>query len=142
MDHTDSQPLPLPALAPEHNHPPAAPMRLLSETAPPESEQEARVTLATRLFPYRNLRALIAYYCAIFGLVPLVGLFLGPAAIVFGIFGATWAEAHADSRGMYHALFAIVLGTVELTAHIVLPLTLLIFFDLGFLQEVFRGIFK
>jgi hypothetical protein len=120
---------------------PAAMPLLLAEKLPPTpADSQVKKSLVAGFIPYKNPRALIAYYCAIFGLVPVVGLILGPAAIIFGIFGATYAEAHPQTKGMYHALLAIVLGTFELTAHIVVPLTLVIFFPADFLQEILKGI--
>lgn len=117
---------------------PAPAPLLLAEIHPSSpAETGARPSLVANFVPYRNPRALIAYYCAIFGLVPGVGLILGPVAIIFGVFGATYAEAHPHTKGMYHALLAVVLGTFELTAHVVVPLTLVIFFPPDFLKELF-----
>lgn len=39
------------------------------------------------LIPYKNPSALIAYYLAIFSLLPIIGLFLGMPAFVLGILG-------------------------------------------------------
>ncbi len=62
----------------------------------------------------RNSRAVAAYRYAIFGIIPLVGLLFGPAAVVFGVLG--WREARGDSRtqGSGFAVAAVVLGLLEL----------------------------
>src|SRR5207248_5131349 len=44
-----------------------------------------------QLIPTANPRALIAYYCGIFGLIPVIGLVLGPFALLFGFLG--WQKA-------------------------------------------------
>jgi hypothetical protein len=64
------------------------------------------------VIPTRNQPALMGYYCAIFGLIPVAGLFLGPAAIGYGLLGLE-RGAHLPRRiGYGHALFATVAGIV------------------------------
>src|ERR1051325_4995978 len=41
----------------------------------------------SKVVPYRNPQALIAYYLAIFSLIPCVGLLLGAVAFVLGLLG-------------------------------------------------------
>jgi hypothetical protein len=64
------------------------------------------------VLPMRNQPALAGYYCAIFSLVPIAGLFLGPAAIGYGIVGLDRGNRLPNHIGYGHALFAIVAGTV------------------------------
>ncbi len=40
---------------------------------------------ASIIVPYRNGMALASYYCGIFGLIPFLGLLLGPIAFILGI---------------------------------------------------------
>jgi hypothetical protein len=111
---------------------------LLQEQAAPASEVSRKRSVVSSFIPYKNLRALIGYYCAIFGLVPIAGLVLGPVALLFGIAGVNYAQAHPEDRGLYHALFAVILGTAEFTAHLVLPLTLFIFLPDAMLEDLFK----
>src|SRR5262245_26603803 len=37
------------------------------------------------LIPYKNGQALAAYYCGVFSLIPVIGVLLGPIAIILGI---------------------------------------------------------
>jgi hypothetical protein len=64
------------------------------------------------VLPMRNQPALAGYYCAIFSLVPIAGVFLGPAAIGYGIIGLDRGSRLPHHIGWGHALFAIVAGIV------------------------------
>ena len=69
------------------------------------------------LIPYKNPKALIAYYCGVFGLIPILGFFIAVAAVVLGIMGLRYAKAHPTAKGTGHAIVAIVLGSLSLLAH-------------------------
>ena len=69
--------------------------------------------LAT-LIPWRNSCALIGYYFGLLGIIPLVGCILSPVAIVLGILGILkWKKDHR-SRGLVHAIVAIICGIIGL----------------------------
>jgi hypothetical protein len=68
-------------------------------------------SLAT-LIPYRNGRALAAYYTGVFSLIPCLGLLLGPVALVLGILGRKYANANPEAKGAGHAVAGIVLGAL------------------------------
>jgi hypothetical protein len=70
------------------------------------------------LIPYKNGRALAAYYCGVFALIPCVGLILGPIAFIFGILGLRYAHEHPRARGTGHAIAGIVLGGLVFVAHV------------------------
>jgi hypothetical protein len=70
------------------------------------------------LIPYKNGKALAAYYCGVFALIPCVGLILGPVALIFGILGVRFAKENPEARGMGHAIAGIVLGSLVLVAHL------------------------
>jgi hypothetical protein len=70
------------------------------------------------LIPYRNPKALISYYCGVFGLIPFVGLILGPIALIFGILGMRYAKQHPTAKGTGHAITGIVLGTLVILGHL------------------------
>jgi hypothetical protein len=94
--------------------------------------------------PYRNVMALVAYYCSMFALIAIlgglallmgggVGGFLTPAlgniafaviyalggllsllGSIFGILGITYARKSPKARGMGHAITGLVLGILEI----------------------------
>jgi hypothetical protein len=68
---------------------------------------------ASIIVPYRNVMALVAYYCGVFGLIPILGLLLGPIAFILGILGLVYKKNHPNAHGTGHALAGIILGFVE-----------------------------
>ncbi|MBM4195373.1 MAG: DUF4339 domain-containing protein, partial [Gemmatimonadetes bacterium] len=74
------------------------------------------------IMPYKNKPALVAFYCGVFGLIPV---FLGPLALfgivplVLGIMGLRNARANPGAKGTAHAWVAIVLGGLETLVGIV-----------------------
>ena len=60
--------------------------------------------------PYKNPKALIAYYLAIFSLIPCFGLPLGITALCFGVAGLKVAKAHPNAHGKVHAWIGVILG--------------------------------
>ncbi len=62
------------------------------------------------IIPYKNARALIAYYLAVFSLIPFLGIPLGLAAFVLGILGLKFRRQHPTAGGTVHAWIGIVLG--------------------------------
>ncbi len=64
------------------------------------------------LIPYRNARALWAYYLGVFSLIPCLGIPLGFAALILGILGLKYARSHPEDRGKVHAWTGIILGVI------------------------------
>lgn len=64
------------------------------------------------VIPTRNQPALLGYYYAIFGLLPIVGLLLAPVAICYGLIGLDRGNRLPRNIGYGHALFAVVAGIV------------------------------
>jgi hypothetical protein len=64
------------------------------------------------VIPSRNQPALLGYYYAIFGLLPVIGLFLAPAAISYGLIGLDRGNRLPRFIGYGHALFATVAGII------------------------------
>jgi len=62
------------------------------------------------LIPYKNSYALIAYYLAIFSLIPCIGLILGFAALILGIKGLKFFKETPQAGGKVHAWVGIILG--------------------------------
>jgi hypothetical protein len=64
------------------------------------------------IIPYRNPKALAAYYTGIASLVPLLGLIAGPVAIVLGVLGLRARKKDPRLKGSAHAITGIVLGSI------------------------------
>jgi hypothetical protein len=62
------------------------------------------------LIPYHNPKGLAAYYCGVFSLIPILGLILGPIALVFGILGIKFSRQNDRAGGMGHAIAGVILG--------------------------------
>lgn len=62
------------------------------------------------VIPYKNPKALIAYYCGIFSLLPCIGIIPGIAGFVLGILGLKHRKLHPETRGSAHAWIGIILG--------------------------------
>lgn len=62
------------------------------------------------LIPYKNARALIAYYLGIFSLIPFFGIFMGIAALILGIQGLRFADKHPEAKGKIHAWVGMIAG--------------------------------
>lgn len=62
------------------------------------------------IIPYKNPKALMAYYCAVFALIPGFGLVLGPIAFFLGLAGLRYYKQHPAVKGAVHAWIGIILG--------------------------------
>lgn len=62
------------------------------------------------LIPYKNAPALAAYYLGVFSVIPVLGLFLGLAALVLGIMGLRKASRQPEVKGKVHAWIGIIVG--------------------------------
>ena len=71
------------------------------------------------IIPYKNPKALIAYYLGIFSLIPCLGLALGIAAVVLGVLGLKAAQAQPNARGKVHAWVGIILGGLCVAGNLV-----------------------
>lgn len=79
---------------------------------PEEGGSQSQGDALSSLIPYKNSKALTAYYCGVFSLIPCLGLILGPIALIFGISGLRYAKEHPQAKGQAHAVVGIVLGTI------------------------------
>ncbi len=70
--------------------------------------------------PFRNVPALAAYYCGVFGLIPIRCFVLGPIAFILGIFGLVKKKKNPQVHGTGHAIAGIVLGLIDPILWIVL----------------------
>lgn len=81
-------------------------------------EDEERGDVTGGLIPYKNPKALAAYYCGIFSLIPCLGLILGPIALVLGVLGLRHRSMYPTAAGAVHAIVGIVLGSLASTGHL------------------------
>ena len=99
------------------NSDPEPPQRRYREDDDPEEPYHRRPETDSTggLIPYKNPKALTAYYTGVFGLISVVlclGIF-GIVPIVFGVLGLKYAKKHPEARGQAHAITGIVLGIIE-----------------------------
>jgi len=62
------------------------------------------------IIPYMNPPALIAYYCGVFSLIPIIGILVGIPGIIFGFVGLRKKWANPPIKGAAHAWIGIILG--------------------------------
>lgn len=84
--------------------------------------RRARTDGTGGLIPYKNGKALAAYYCGVFGLISCViglGIF-GVVPIVLGVLGLKHARKFPETSGTAHAITGIVLGVIEVLTFLTL----------------------
>jgi hypothetical protein len=69
------------------------------------------------LIPYKNGRALAAYYIGVFSLIPIAGLILGPLALLFGALGILYVRKNPTAKGTAHAVVGLILGAMTTVAN-------------------------
>jgi hypothetical protein len=62
------------------------------------------------LIPYKNVKAMVAYYLGMFAILPGIGIPMGIAALILGVQGLKFAGLHPEARGKVHAWIGIILG--------------------------------
>jgi hypothetical protein len=80
---------------------------------PARRRKDDRSEVPVSFLPEGNPNARRAYLCAVLGLIPGLGLLLGPPAVVFGILGRQAALRDEHHRGLGHAYVSRLLGGVE-----------------------------
>lgn len=70
------------------------------------------------LIPYKNPKALTAYYLGIFGLFPFIGFMLAVPALILGILGLQARKQNPLIKGAVHAWVGIILGTISISYHL------------------------
>lgn len=78
----------------------------------PESQPGTKGDATGGLIPYKNLPALFGYYLTIFSMIPFLGIPLGIAGVICGIFGLRRRNKNPIIKGKAHALFAIIFGAL------------------------------
>jgi len=64
------------------------------------------------VIPYKNPKALISYYLGLFSLLPIIGFFLGAAALILGIMGLRDRSKRPEIKGHVHAGIGIGCGAL------------------------------
>lgn len=82
----------------------------------PSSSQSEPDVFET-LVPTKNQQALMGYYIAVFSVIPVFGLGLGPIAIWRGIRGWNAIKSQPELPGKAHCIVAITLGSITTIAH-------------------------
>jgi len=83
----------------------AAPPVLPAAQAKPETNSGLNL-----IIPYKNVRALTAYYLGVFSGIPVLGLPLGLAAFVLGILALRFRRKNPAAGGAVHAWIGILAG--------------------------------
>ncbi len=78
------------------------------------------------LIPYKNARALWAYYLGVFSLIPFLGIPFGIAAMVLGIRGLHYVRLHPEAKGKAHAWIGIILGGVFTLVYMLIAVPLIV----------------
>jgi len=71
-------------------------------------------TIIDTMIPSKNTDALLSYYMGLFAIIPCVGLFIGPASLVFGSRALKSLKANPTIAGGTHAKVGIGCGSVGL----------------------------
>ncbi len=62
------------------------------------------------VIPYKNPKALLAYYLGLGAILPCIGLFAGVPAFILGILGLRDRARNPEIHGSIHAWIGILLG--------------------------------
>jgi len=90
----------------------------LPPTPPPVPVVPEQGDATGGIIPYKNPHALTAYYLGIFSCFPVLGFFLGIAAIALGVSGLKARARKPVIRGVVHAWIGIVCGSLSVALHL------------------------
>jgi hypothetical protein len=68
--------------------------------------------------PWKNPAAVYSYAVALAGITPVLGLVLGPAAIVLGLVGSARLRRNPEIKGLSFIRAGIVLGTLDFVVNV------------------------
>jgi hypothetical protein len=83
-----------------------------------DNDRDAYDDPVQTIIPYKNALALMAYYTGVFSLIPVLGVILGPGAIVLGFLGYRYGRIHPTAKGTGHAVAGIVFGVLTTLCNI------------------------
>jgi hypothetical protein len=72
------------------------------------------------IIPYKNPHALTAYYLGLFSIIPVLGFFMGIAAVILGTSGLKQRNKRPIIRGSVHAWIGIVCGGIAVLVHLLI----------------------
>jgi len=85
-----------------------------SPSSPPPMPPSARAPQPADglnvIIPYKNARALAAYYLGVFSVIPPLGALLGLPALAMGVSGLRFRRRNPEAGGCVHAWIGIILG--------------------------------
>jgi hypothetical protein len=84
---------------------PSTPPVISAAAAKPQSGGGLNV-----IIPYKNVRALTAYYLGVFSAIPILGMPLGLAAFILGILALRFRRKNPAAGGVVHAWIGILAG--------------------------------
>jgi len=64
------------------------------------------------IIPYKNIRALVAYYLGVFSVIPFIGIVFGICGFILGVGGLAFKRKHPSAGGAVHAWIGIILGGI------------------------------
>jgi WD40 repeat protein len=94
-------------------------------------QRDPATEAVSTIIPYKNGRALAAYYLGVFSLIPCVGLLLGPAGLILGILGLRYVKAHPTAKGTGHAIAGIIMGGLTTLGNWGVGIALVVMFGLA-----------
>lgn len=99
---------------------------------PPPPQAYTQPDATGGIIPYKNPKALIAYYLGICALLPFFGFFIAILSISFGVSGIKHYKRYPLTKGVVHAWIGIILSCFSIAVHC----TLLIFFISSIMAEI------
>lgn len=77
---------------------------------------------ASTIIPYKNVKALTAYYLGIFSIIPLLGVLLAIPAIIFGFLGLGQVKSQPHTKGKVHSWVGLIAAFVSICYHFIIIL--------------------
>lgn len=102
--------------------PPSLPPPPLAPSGPVENQGDA----TGGIIPYKNPHALTAYYLGLFSIFPVLGFFMGVAAVLLGVSGLKKRAQNPVIRGSVHAWIGIVCGSLSIVVHVLVVVLLVV----------------
>jgi hypothetical protein len=68
--------------------------------------------------PWKNPAAVYAYAVALAGMTPVLGLVLGPTAVILGLVGEARLRRNPEIKGLSFVRAGIVLGTLDFIVNV------------------------
>lgn len=96
-------------------HPSESPPRTRRTRRGDRADGEALLTLTK---PIANWQAKLGWSCAMWGLIPILGLPLGLLGLILGLWGFRRVRRRPEDLGIRHAVGAMILGAIEMICNL------------------------